>query len=108
MTLEDRQKKTIQGLIHLNCYTYLHDDLIAGNGLTHKTKMMSKNLVDELEKGKFKEAVMSLHKMDGQSYLECVEVVEETVECLSHIPIEYWAEITRGLKDLRVQIEAKK
>jgi hypothetical protein len=104
---ETKARLVVTALAAQQIYAQCHDECIEFGFFKHDLKMHSKTLVSKLEK-----ELMPLFKMlgdvqEGDSYLNAVQMMEETLKNLATLPVEYWALVYQGISDIKRQIDEK-
>lgn len=104
---EYKARLVVTALAAQQIYAQCHDECIEMGFFKHDLKMHSKTLVAKLEK-----ELMPLFKIlgdvqEGDSYLNAVQMMEETLKNLATLPVEYWALVFQGISDIKRQIDEK-
>ena len=105
--LERKKRLIVTALASQQIYAQCHDECVNMNFFKHDLKMFSKNLISKLEK-ELMPIFGVLGNVDGgDAYVHAVQSMEETLQNLATLPVEYWALVNIGINDIKRQIDEK-
>lgn len=88
-------------------YAQCHDECVELKFFRQDLKMHSKNLVAKLERELMPIYGVLGSVQGGEAYLNAVEIMEITLQNLATLPVEYWVLISKGIDDIKQQIDEK-
>lgn len=105
--LERKKRLIVTALASQQIYAQCHDECVNMNFFKHDLKMFSKNLISKLER-ELMPIFGVLGNVDGgDAYVHAVQSMEETLQNLATLPVEYWALVNIGISDIKRQIDEK-
>ena len=105
--LERKKRLIVTALASQQIYAQCHDECVNMNFFKHDLKMFSKNLISKLER-ELMPIFGVLGNVDGgDAYVHAVQSMEETLQNLATLPVEYWALVNIGINDIKRQIDEK-
>jgi len=105
--LERKKRLIVTALGAQQIYAQCHDECVEMKFFRHDMKMHSKNLIQKLER-ELMPIFGVLGSVDGgDAYLSAVESMESTLQNLATLPVEYWALVSKGITDIKRQIDEK-
>ena len=104
---ERKRRLVVTALAAQQIYAQCHDECVELKFFRQDLKMHSKNLVAKLERELMPiyGVLGSVH--GGEAYLNAVEIMELTLQNLATLPVEYWVLISKGIDDIKQQIDEK-
>jgi hypothetical protein len=105
--LERKNRLIVTALAAQQIYAQCHDECVDLKFFKHDLKMHSKNLISKLERELMPMFGLLGNVDGGDAYLGAVEMMENTLQSLATLPVEYWALVYRGISDIKRQIDEK-
>jgi len=108
MTEQERKRRlVVTALAAQQIYAQCHDECVELKFFRQDLKMHSKNLVAKLERELMPIYGVLGNVQGGEAYLNAVEMMEITLQNLATLPVEYWVLISKGIDDIKQQIDEK-
>lgn len=108
MTEQERKRRlVVTALAAQQIYAQCHDECVELKFFRQDLKMHSKNLVAKLERELMPIYGVLGNVQGGEAYLNAVEIMELTLQNLATLPVEYWVLISKGIDDIKQQIDEK-
>ena len=108
MTEQERKRRlVVTALAAQQIYAQCHDECVELKFFRQDLKMHSKNLVAKLERELMPIYGVLGSVQGGEAYLNAVEIMEITLQNLATLPVEYWVLISKGIDDIKQQIDEK-
>ena len=108
MTEQERKRRlVVTALAAQQIYAQCHDECVELKFFRQDLKMHSKNLVAKLERELMPIYGVLGSVQGGEAYLNAVEIMELTLQNLATLPVEYWVLISKGIDDIKQQIDEK-
>jgi hypothetical protein len=105
--LERKKRLIVTALGAQQIYAQCHDECVDMRFFKHDLKMHSKNLITKLER-ELMPIFGVLGNVDGgDAYLNAVSSMENTLQNLATLPVEYWAVINIAINDIKKRIDEK-
>ena len=105
--LERKKRLIVTALGAQQIYAQCHDECVDMKFFKHDLKMHSKNLIAKLER-ELMPIFGVLGNVDGgDAYLNAVGMMENTLQNLATLPVEYWAVINIAINDIKKRIDEK-
>jgi hypothetical protein len=105
--LERKKRLIVTALGAQQIYAQCHDECVDMKFFKHDMKMHSKNLISKLER-ELMPIFGVLGNVDGgDAYLNAVGMMEDTLQNLATLPVEYWAVINIAINDIKKRIDEK-
>jgi hypothetical protein len=105
--LERKKRLIVTALGAQQIYAQCHDECVDLKFFKHDLKMHSKNLIAKLER-ELMPIFGVLGNVDGgDAYLNAVSSMEDTLQNLATLPVEYWALVNQGIYDIKQLIHEK-
>ena len=105
--LERKKRLIVTALGAQQIYAQCHDECVDMKFFKHDLKMHSKNLISKLER-ELMPIFGVLGNVDGgDAYLNAVGMMENTLQNLATLPVEYWAVINIAINDIKKRIDEK-
>lgn len=105
--LERKKRLFITALASQQIYAQCHDECVSIGLFKHDLKMHSKNLISKLERDLMPVFRLMGDIEGGDAYLNTIDFMENTLQNLATLPIEYWALVNIGINDMKRQIDEK-
>ena len=105
--LERKKRLIVTALGAQQIYAQCHDECVDLKFFKHDLKMHSKNLITKLERELMPIFGVLGNVEGGDAYLNAIESMEITLQNLATLPVEYWALVTKGILDIKRQIDEK-
>lgn len=105
--LERKNRLIVTALAAQQIYAQCHDECIDLKFFKQDLKMHSKNLISKLERELMPMFAVLGNVDGGEAYLGAVEIMENTLQSLATLPVEYWALVYQGVSDIKRQIDEK-
>lgn len=107
MDPKEKRKLVVTAMASLQIYAQCHDQCLSLGVFKHDLKMFSKNLISKIEREFMPLFEMLGNIQDGNPYLKTTEIIEQTLQNLATLPVEYWPIINKGVSDVKNQIQEK-
>jgi hypothetical protein len=104
---ERKRRLVVTALAAQQIYAQCHDECVELKFFRQDLKMHSKNLVAKLERELMPIYGVLGNVQGGEAYLNAVEIMELTLQNLATLPVEYWVLISKGIDDIKQQIDEK-
>lgn len=104
---ERKRRLVVTALAAQQIYAQCHDECVELKFFRQDLKMHSKNLVAKLERELMPIYGVLGSVQGGEAYLNAVEIMELTLQNLATLPVEYWVLISKGIDDIKQQIDEK-
>lgn len=105
--LERKKRLIVTALGAQQIYAQCHDECVDMKFFKHDLKMHSKNLITKLER-ELMPIFGVLGNVDGgDPYSNAVGLMENTLQNLATLPVEYWALINIAVNDIKKRIDEK-
>jgi hypothetical protein len=104
---EKKRRLVVTALAAQQIYAQCHDECVELKFFRQDLKMHSKNLVAKLERELMPIYGVLGNVQGGEAYLNAVEMMEITLQNLATLPVEYWVLISKGIDDIKQQIDEK-
>lgn len=105
--LERKKRLIVTALGAQQIYAQCHDECVDMKFFKHDLKMHSKNLIAKLERELMPIFGVLGNVEGGDPYSNAVGMMENTLQNLATLPVEYWAVINIAINDIKKRIDEK-
>jgi hypothetical protein len=105
--LERKKRLIVTALGAQQIYAQCHDECVDLKFFKHDLKMHSKNLIAKLERELMPIFGVLGNVEGGDPYSNAVGLMEDTLQNLATLPVEYWALINIAVNDIKKRIDEK-